>query len=100
MYCKYCSQFIGFLTLSSYCDFCSSLRRVLLIYGKTIIDDVLNKQLLGVSILNIEQKETEQKPTEPTKIEPTKIETSKPKTEPPKINIKCPSNQPISCGDK
>ena len=40
------------VTLDYYCDFCSNLRRVLLIYKKPIIDNLFNNGLLGVTLYN------------------------------------------------
>tara|TARA_Y100000310_G_C20550156_1_gene747660 strand:+ start:594 stop:965 length:372 start_codon:yes stop_codon:yes gene_type:complete len=51
VFCSFCGEYINLLTLSSYCDFCANLRRVCLIYEKSVISDVFKDNLLGVSIL-------------------------------------------------
>jgi hypothetical protein len=53
VYCSFCSKFIGLFTIQSYCNFCSNLRRIVLIYKETKINDVLRDNLIGVDIVDI-----------------------------------------------
>ncbi len=45
--CSFCGTYNGLFSFCSYCSFCSDLRRVVLLYGRDIVDEVLNKVLLG-----------------------------------------------------
>jgi hypothetical protein len=47
VYCSFCGTYNGLFSFCSYCSFCSNLRRVVLLYGRDIVDEVLNKVLLG-----------------------------------------------------
>ncbi len=57
LYCNFCGAYTGLFNCSHYCSFCSNLRRVVMIYGKDIVDGVVKKQLLGVSIVKEDNKE-------------------------------------------
>lgn len=58
MSCNFCNDYIGLnKILYSYCEFCSNLRRVLLLYGKSHLDTVLKNQLLGISIVDKAENE-------------------------------------------
>jgi hypothetical protein len=43
MLCALCNDVIQYTILSKYCYYCNNLRRVILIYGKDIIDDAISK---------------------------------------------------------
>jgi len=66
-----------------YCNFCSKLRRVLLIYDKKLLDQVLNDNLLGVSLMNndklMNNKEEEEEINENNKKNQEEIKNNKKK---------------------
>jgi hypothetical protein len=69
MYCKFCNEYLGIFNLNYFCEFCSNLRRVLLVYGHKEIDEVLNDNLLGVSINKKTEPKEEKEEKEEIKIE-------------------------------
>jgi hypothetical protein len=50
MYCKFCGCYTSFFSLSYFCDFCSNLRRAILLYGHNIINDALVNEI-GLSLI-------------------------------------------------
>jgi hypothetical protein len=68
MYCKFCGSYIGIFNLSYFCDFCSNLRRVVLLYGSEFINDLFLTEL-GLNITKITPKENEKEKEEKLKIE-------------------------------
>lgn len=87
MYCKFCNEYLGIFNLNYFCEFCSNLRRVLLVYGHKEIDEVLNDNLLGVSInKNIKTEPTNEK--EETKIEKPQSDNNLKKDSAGNITIK------------
>jgi glutaredoxin len=55
MYCKFCGEYLGLLSLEYFCPFCSNLRRVLLLYGKENMNTILTDSLHYVDV-NINDK--------------------------------------------
>lgn len=64
-WCKYCGEYIGLFSLSYFCNFCSQLRRALLLLKKECINDLF-EQYAGISLMEeIEQiEEPKEKPKE------------------------------------
>lgn len=50
MYCKFCGSYISLFSLSYFCDFCSNLRRAILLYGQDVINEALINEI-GLSII-------------------------------------------------
>lgn len=91
MYCQFCGIYNGIFNLNYFCNFCSNLRRVVLLYGFDKVDEALNKELLRVSLNkdNIKEPITE---NSKENIKDTVTENVKePITEP----IKEPVTEPI-----
>lgn len=52
MHCHFCSEYIGLLSIyGSLCDYCSGLRRLILLYKKPLINQILMKHLNGINLL-------------------------------------------------
>lgn len=59
MYCKFCQSYLGIFNLNYYCEFCSNLRRTLLLYGKDELNQTFKNEY-GVSLKrDIENKDKE-----------------------------------------
>lgn len=43
MYCKLCSDYIGIMSLAYLCNYCSNVRRIILLFGKTRFADVIHR---------------------------------------------------------
>lgn len=58
MYCKFCGSYISLFSLSYFCDFCSNLRRAILLYGHDVINDALVNEI-GLSIIKSSESSDE-----------------------------------------
>lgn len=45
MYCKLCNEFVGFLNMNYFCSYCSNLRRLLLLIGKSELDKIIYNEI-------------------------------------------------------
>ena len=51
MYCYFCKEYISALSLyGSLCDYCSNLRRCVLLYKKPLINTILQRHLVGINL--------------------------------------------------
>ena len=50
-YCSYCKEYIGITSIYEYCSFCSNLSRVIKLYSKKTINEILMKHLNGLNLL-------------------------------------------------
>lgn len=50
-YCSYCKEYIGITSIYEYCNFCSNLSRVIKLYSKKTINEILMKHLNGLNLL-------------------------------------------------
>ena len=54
MYCSLCESYISVFALTSFCEYCSKLRRLLLVYGKPKFSEIINR-CMGVDISSDEK---------------------------------------------
>lgn len=87
MFCKFCNEYLGILSLAYFCDFCSQLRRAVLLLKKDAINQLFEDHE-GLTLLEPKPKPKEEL-NEEFNEEPKEELNEEPKDEDKGLEIKC-----------
>lgn len=55
MYCKVCSDYIGIISLAYLCPYCSTIRRIVLLFGKSRLSEII-KRCFSIDMNDVDTK--------------------------------------------